>query len=151
MVSSLWRCPSLIRPELLTLDESHRAQNPKSPTGPWCPIASFSGPNTSWPDVNQRIHHASDDASARIHSAFLEFGFLVFPGQFLSVSDSITFGQRFSQPEFGGSYGFGFSAVAVMIQSMTSLPSRVPHTPTWPRRVALTTGSTRRHSVATTR
>ena len=44
----------------------------------------------------------SDEAFAEINSALLEFGFLVFPEQFLSEQENIAFGQRFGELEFGG-------------------------------------------------
>ena len=37
-----------------------------------------------------------------IKAAFLEFGFLVFPQQFLGEQESIAFGERFGALEFGG-------------------------------------------------
>ncbi len=43
----------------------------------------------------------SDDDFAQIHRAFLEFGFLVFPQQFLSPEANIAFGERFGPLEFG--------------------------------------------------
>ena len=43
-----------------------------------------------------------DGEFERIHSAFLEFGFLLFPDQFLSEADNIAFGERFGELEFGG-------------------------------------------------
>jgi alpha-ketoglutarate-dependent taurine dioxygenase len=44
----------------------------------------------------------SDEEFTQIHSALLEFGFLVFPDQFLSEQENIAFGQRFGELEFGG-------------------------------------------------
>lgn len=38
---------------------------------------------------------------ADIHAAFLQYGFLVFPGQFLSDEENIAFGKRFGELEFG--------------------------------------------------
>ena len=43
-----------------------------------------------------------DDAFADIHSALLEYGFLVFPDQHLSVEQNVEFGRRFGELEFGG-------------------------------------------------
>ena len=43
----------------------------------------------------------TDDEFAEIHSALLEFGFLVFPGQFLSDEGNIALGSRFGELEFG--------------------------------------------------
>lgn len=40
---------------------------------------------------------------ADIHAAFLEYGFLYFPGQFLSDEQNAAFGRRFGELEFGGS------------------------------------------------
>ncbi len=43
-----------------------------------------------------------DDATFNeINAALLEFGFLIFPGQFLSEADNIAFGERFGNLEFG--------------------------------------------------
>jgi alpha-ketoglutarate-dependent taurine dioxygenase len=44
----------------------------------------------------------TDDEFARIKAAFLEYGFLVFPGQNLSEEQSAAFGERFGELEFGG-------------------------------------------------
>ncbi|MGD8418134.1 MAG: TauD/TfdA family dioxygenase [Pseudomonadales bacterium] len=44
----------------------------------------------------------TDDEFARIHAAFLEHGFLLFPGQFLSEQENVAFGERFGALEFGG-------------------------------------------------
>ena len=49
-----------------------------------------------------KLNQLSDDQFADIHSAFLEYGFLVFPGQFLSEQENIDFGLRFGELEFGG-------------------------------------------------
>ena len=38
---------------------------------------------------------------AQIKEAFLEYGFLVFPGQHLTVDENIRFGQWFGELEFG--------------------------------------------------
>ena len=38
-----------------------------------------------------------------IHAAFLKYGFLLFPSQFLSDQENIEFGQRFGELEFGAS------------------------------------------------
>ena len=43
----------------------------------------------------------SDDQFAAIKSAFLKFGFLLFPGQYLSEEDNVAFGERFGELEFG--------------------------------------------------
>ena len=48
------------------------------------------------------ISKQGDAEFARIHAAFLDFGFLVFPGQFLSEKDNVAFGKRFGELEFGG-------------------------------------------------
>lgn len=43
-----------------------------------------------------------DDATfAELYRVFLDYGFLVFPGQFLSEQQNIEFGQRFGELEFG--------------------------------------------------
>ena len=39
---------------------------------------------------------------AQIKSEFLKYGFLVFPGQNLSIDENIQFGQWFGDLEFGG-------------------------------------------------
>ena len=44
----------------------------------------------------------TENEFARIHTAFLEYGFLVFPGQFLTEQENINFGLRFGELEFGG-------------------------------------------------
>ena len=43
----------------------------------------------------------TDAEFAEIHSALLEFGFLVFTGQFLSDEGNIALGSRFGELEFG--------------------------------------------------
>ncbi|MCH9673775.1 MAG: TauD/TfdA family dioxygenase [Gammaproteobacteria bacterium] len=43
----------------------------------------------------------SESDFGRIHQAFLKFGFLVFPGQFLTDQENIDFGERFGELEFG--------------------------------------------------
>ena len=43
----------------------------------------------------------TDAEFAAIKTAFLEFGFLLFPGQFLSDAENIAFGERFGELEFG--------------------------------------------------
>lgn len=40
---------------------------------------------------------------ATLHAAFLKYGLLVFPGQFLSDAENIAFGKRFGELEFGAS------------------------------------------------
>ncbi len=42
----------------------------------------------------------SDSDFARIHEAFLTYGLLVFPGQFLSDAEQVAFGRRFGELEF---------------------------------------------------
>ena len=49
-----------------------------------------------------KLGDLSDEEFAQIHSAFLKFGFLLFPDQFLSEADNIAFGKRFGELEFGG-------------------------------------------------
>ena len=51
-------------------------------------------------DVNLRELSANDFDG--IEAAFLEYGFLVFSGQFLSDAENIAFGKRFGDLEFGG-------------------------------------------------
>ena len=43
----------------------------------------------------------TDDEFSRVRAAFLEYGFLVFPAQFLSEEENIAFGERFGKLEFG--------------------------------------------------
>lgn len=47
------------------------------------------------------LGNLGDHEFATIEAAFLEYGFLVFPEQFLSNEDSIAFGERFGELEFG--------------------------------------------------
>ena len=47
------------------------------------------------------LRDLTDEAFASLHAAFLERGFLVFPGQFLSDDENVTFGERFGDLEFG--------------------------------------------------
>ena len=51
--------------------------------------------------TNTRLAELGDDEFGTIKSAFLKYGFLVFPGQFLSDEDNISFGERFGKLEFG--------------------------------------------------
>lgn len=44
----------------------------------------------------------TDDEFATIHAAFLEHGFLLFPGQFLTEAENVEFGERYGELEFGG-------------------------------------------------
>ena len=52
--------------------------------------------------TNVRIPELTGDELARIKTAFLEFGFLLFPDQHLSVEENIAFGKHFGDLEFGG-------------------------------------------------
>ena len=45
----------------------------------------------------------SGETFCLIHAAFLKYGFLLFPSQFLSEQENIEFGQRFGELEFGAS------------------------------------------------
>lgn len=47
------------------------------------------------------LSHLSDSEFSQIKTAFLKFGFLVFPGQFLNDEQNINFGKRFGELEFG--------------------------------------------------
>ena len=47
------------------------------------------------------LRDLSDAQFATLHSAFLTYGFLVFPGQFLTDAENIAFGKRFGELEFG--------------------------------------------------
>lgn len=46
------------------------------------------------PDLSERLF-------TEIHTAFLQHGFLVFPGQFLTDQENVDFGERFGTLEFG--------------------------------------------------
>jgi len=48
------------------------------------------------------LRKLSDDEFAAIHAAFLEHGFLLFPGQHLDEAESADFGRRWGELEFGG-------------------------------------------------
>jgi alpha-ketoglutarate-dependent taurine dioxygenase len=47
------------------------------------------------------LRDLSDAQFATLHEAFLSYGFLVFPGQFLTDAENIAFGKRFGELEFG--------------------------------------------------
>ena len=47
------------------------------------------------------LRDIGDADFAAVHAAFLKYGFLVFPGQFLTDAENIAFGQRFGELEFG--------------------------------------------------
>lgn len=49
-----------------------------------------------------RLAELGDGEFDAVHRAFLDYGFLVFPGQFLTEPQSVAFGQRFGELEFGG-------------------------------------------------
>ena len=49
------------------------------------------------------LKNLTTDDFALIKQNFLKFGFLVFPGQFLSDQENIAFGERFGKLEFGAS------------------------------------------------
>ncbi|MGF1595698.1 MAG: TauD/TfdA dioxygenase family protein [Acidimicrobiales bacterium] len=48
-----------------------------------------------------KLSDLSDEEFATIHATFLDRGFLVFPGQFLTEAENIAFGERFGPLEFG--------------------------------------------------
>ncbi len=48
------------------------------------------------------LGNLTDNEFAAIHAAFLEYGFLLLPGQFLTEKENIDFGLRFGELEFGG-------------------------------------------------
>lgn len=48
-----------------------------------------------------RLGELTDEAFSTIHAAFLDRGFLVFPGQHLTAEENIEFGRRFGELEFG--------------------------------------------------
>ena len=49
------------------------------------------------------LANLNDETFTLIQAAFLKFGFLLFPTQFLSDQENIEFGQRFGELEFGAS------------------------------------------------
>jgi len=49
-----------------------------------------------------RLGNLSDSEFTAIRAAFLDYGFLLFPGQFLSEQENVELGQRFGELEFGG-------------------------------------------------
>ena len=49
------------------------------------------------------LGNLTDTEFASLKAAFLDYGFLYFPGQFLSDEDNVSFGQRFGELEFGAS------------------------------------------------
>lgn len=48
-----------------------------------------------------RLASLTDAEFNDVHHAFLKYGFLVFPGQYLTDEENIAFGQRFGELEFG--------------------------------------------------
>ena len=46
------------------------------------------------------LRSVSDSDFSNIHAALLEYGFLVFPSQFLTKNENISFGERFGPLEF---------------------------------------------------
>lgn len=48
------------------------------------------------------LRDLTDAEFEQLHAAYLEHGFLLFPGQFLTEEDSVAFGERFGELEFGG-------------------------------------------------
>ncbi len=48
-----------------------------------------------------RLHDLTEAEFQELHQAFLKYGFLLFPGQFLSPEENIAFGKRFGELEFG--------------------------------------------------
>ena len=51
--------------------------------------------------TNVHLPSLTDEEFADVHKRFLHYGFLVFPGQFLSGAESIVFGKRFGELEYG--------------------------------------------------
>lgn len=50
---------------------------------------------------NVSLRNLRDHEFSQIKTAFLKYGFLLFPGQFLSDDENISFGKRFGELEFG--------------------------------------------------
>lgn len=51
--------------------------------------------------VDVALGKVTDKEFATIKAALLDYGFLLFPGQFLSDADNVAFGKRFGELEFG--------------------------------------------------
>ena len=51
---------------------------------------------------NVNVRSLEDTELESIKAAFLQFGFLVFPGQYLNDEENIRFGELFGNLEFGG-------------------------------------------------
>ena len=51
---------------------------------------------------NVKLPSLSEVEFAEIHAGFLNYGFLVFPDQHLTVEENVAFGRRFGDLEFGG-------------------------------------------------
>ncbi|MEM8765977.1 MAG: TauD/TfdA family dioxygenase [Pseudomonadota bacterium] len=49
-----------------------------------------------------RLKHITDEDFDRLYASFLEYGFLLFPDQFLTEEENVAFGERFGELEFGG-------------------------------------------------
>jgi len=49
-----------------------------------------------------KLNALSEQAFADIKAAFLQYGFLIFPQQFLTDRENVEFGERFGKLEFGG-------------------------------------------------
>lgn len=94
--------------------------------------------------TNVKLPSLSEDEFAEIHAAFLNYGFLVFPDQYLMDEENVAFGERFGKLEFGaiaianqekhddGSYGQIF---ALQTQRMrTNVGNEAWHTDStyWP-------------------
>ncbi len=47
-----------------------------------------------------KLNDLSDEAFAKIKEGFLQYGFLAFPGQFLTDAENVEFGGRFGELEF---------------------------------------------------
>ncbi|MCB1683655.1 MAG: TauD/TfdA family dioxygenase [Pseudomonadales bacterium] len=91
-----------------------------------------------------RLAELSDAEFAAIKQAFLQYGFLIFPEQFLSDEENVEFGRRFGELEFGayqmanqvrdaqGSYGEILSLQSQRMQ--TNLGNEAWHTDStyWP-------------------
>ncbi len=48
-----------------------------------------------------KLNALDDESFAEIKAALLEFGFLIFPDQYLTKSENVAFGERFGKLEFG--------------------------------------------------
>ncbi|MGE0623758.1 MAG: TauD/TfdA dioxygenase family protein [Pseudomonadales bacterium] len=78
------------------------SQPTPSSTGDTLTISPVRGKTFGAVVTGVRLAELDERTFEQIHAAFLQYGFLVFPGQFLTEPQSVAFGQRFGELEFGG-------------------------------------------------